>query len=189
MEKDRNHKIMFAGVMPAMKYFLETSRTQSMLIFTFLQMPPIIFIIYNNLIFILIITWVTKLNNLCTSTKAMQNIDMVNNVLNLYVNVEKGFGGYFFGTLSVFQFVWITFLFLAFSNAADGLNSVSSVFVFLGYLTADLAISLQIIALVFCLDSCHKSLRVLSTEVQVDVLAMPAGRAKEKAQCLVLVIR
>ena len=174
--------------MPVVKHFLETSRTQSLIIFIFLQIVPMIFsTIYNNLIVFLIITWVTKLNDLFTSNKAIQNMNMAKHILNLYVNVENGFGGYFFGVLSVFQLIWITFLFLAFSTAANGLNNGSPVFIFLGFLTLVFATLLEIIAFVFCLDSCHKSLRVFSTELQADVLEMLPGIEKKKAQCLVLV--
>ena len=103
------------------------------------------------------------------------------------MNVEKGFGAYFFVLLSTWQLLWITFLFFAFSTAADGLSNATSVSIFFGYLIIVLATLLQIIGFVFCLDSCHKSLRILSTKVQADILALPPGRAKEEAQCLLQV--
>ena len=173
--------------MPAMVHFVKTSNTQSSI---FIMIPILVTIFAAtcvNLIFILVITWVTKLKDLCTSTKTMQDFNIARHCLILYMEVEKGFGAYFLVLLSAHQLLLCTYLFLAFSSAADGLNDASSVFPFLCYSTNVFATLLQVVIFVFCLDSCHKSLRVLSAELQTEVLSMPPGRAKEEAQWLVQV--
>ena len=96
-------------------------------------------------------------------------------------------GPFFFLYISVGQLVWITFIFLSISMATSGLSELSDICEFLSYFLMAISTTVQVTAVIFCLDDCHKSLVFLEESLTADIVEMETGKERQEAEILLKV--
>ena len=139
---------------------------------------------YLAVLLLFLISWVSKLTKLSKSAQPSQSIAFAKSCLKLYNELGEGMGPLIFTVLSTCQCSCVCNSFLALSMAVGGSSGLPDCAI---HLLMALGIFCQTTAIVFSLDDCHKSMKVLSKSLMTDMIEMEPGRSRREAKSVLKV--
>ena len=113
--------------------------------------------------------------------------DSAREILATYDSVHSGFGCYFFFSLTLFQFLWLFSIFVAFSSVVPGVFDSHSISTIAGFFIFSLASGLQVLGFVNCIDSGHKSLGDLASVLRRIIPDIRHGNERRKIKAIIQV--
>ena len=181
------------GYGPLLEEFESNTETDTIIFVTVVSVFEVYYFtrfIFTELIICSLMTKLKQKALFCReipSTCIGEITDSAKEILATYDSVHSGFGCYFFFYLTLFQFLWLFSIFVAFSSVVPGVFDSHSISTIAGFFIFSLASGLQVSGLVNCIDSGHKSLGDLASVLRRIIPDIRHGNERRKIKTIVQV--
>ena len=136
----------------------------------------LVFVLIGMVPALIVSSWMEKFIALCKNTPKGSDVDHAKRCLQLYSDVDKGFGLLFLFSFGMSQVFIIFSLFLSISQAiGSNASGWDKAVISFGYLFISFGILLNIVSLTLVLDAAHKSLKELAKDLQDNALNVSDG--------------